>query len=51
MALDTSGILRFATFQVDLRAGEDAEVERTVQLPDLLADPRRQFPEMGGGNA
>ena len=36
---------------VDLRAGADAPAPRTVQLGDLLADPRPHFPGIGGGHA
>jgi ATP phosphoribosyltransferase regulatory subunit len=35
---------------VDLRAGGDAP-PRTVELGDLLADPRPHFPGIGGGHA
>jgi len=36
---------------VDLRPGAEAAAERTVGLPELLADPRRHFPGMGDGHA
>lgn len=36
---------------VDLRPGAETAVERTVGLPELLADPRLHFPEMGDGHA
>jgi hypothetical protein len=36
---------------VDLRPGAEAQAERTVSLPELLADPRPHFPGMGEGHA
>jgi ATP phosphoribosyltransferase regulatory subunit len=36
---------------VDLRPGAETAAERTVSLPELLADPRRHFPGMGDGHA
>jgi len=36
---------------VDLRPGAEAAAERTVGLPELLADPRPHFPGMGDGHA
>ena len=35
---------------MDLQAGGDA-LERTVDLSELLADPRRQFPGLGDGGS
>lgn len=36
---------------MDLRPGAETAAERTVSLPELLADPRPHFPGMGGGHA